>query len=122
MVDVTAPQGRDGYGERLQALLELGADGFKIDGGDHKYHPPADVCAWHDDPGASGYSDRLLALFDDYEGCAPHSPQPFEYERVRASAWFDQGQPVGVWAYVYCFPVRQQDLIASGSYAPRPSM
>ena len=62
--------------------------------------------------------DMLLALFDDYEGCAPHSPKPFEYERVRASAWFDDGQSVGVWTYVYCLPVRQRDLIASGSYEP----
>jgi len=65
LVDVTAPQGREWYRDKLEALLELGAVGFKIDGGDHKYHPPVDDCAWHADPGASGYSERLLALFEE---------------------------------------------------------
>ena len=65
LVDVTAPQGRDWYRQKLEALLELGAAGFKIDGGDHKYHPAADDCVWYEDPGASGYSDKLLALFED---------------------------------------------------------
>jgi alpha-glucosidase (family GH31 glycosyl hydrolase) len=65
LVDVTAPQGREWYRGKLEALLELGAAGFKIDGGDHKYHPPADDCVWHANPGASGYSDALLELFDE---------------------------------------------------------
>jgi myogenesis-regulating glycosidase len=65
LVDVTSPQGKDWYREKLSALLALGAAGFKIDGGDHKYHPAGTNVAWHDDPGASGYSDRLLALFDE---------------------------------------------------------
>ncbi len=65
LVDVTAPQGRQWYRDKLVGLLELGADGFKIDGGDHKYHPPAADCAWHEPPGASGYSDQLLAIFEE---------------------------------------------------------
>ncbi len=65
LVDVTAPQGREWYRRKLEALLKLGAAGFKIDGGDHKYHPLADDCDWHADPGASGYSDQLLAMFED---------------------------------------------------------
>jgi len=65
LVDLTAPQGREWYRGKLQALLDLGAAGFKIDGGDHKYHPPAERCAWHRPPGASGYSDLLLALIEE---------------------------------------------------------
>jgi alpha-glucosidase (family GH31 glycosyl hydrolase) len=65
LVDITAPQGREWYRGKLKALLEQGASGFKIDGGDHKYHPPAEDCAWHADPGESGYSEQLLALFEE---------------------------------------------------------
>jgi len=65
LVDVTSPRAREWFRGRLRALLDLGADGFKIDGGDHKYHPAAADCAWHEAPGASGYSDRLLALFEE---------------------------------------------------------
>lgn len=64
LIDVTAPQGRRWYRKQLEKLLDLGAAGFKIDGGDHKYHPPAADCDWHCDPGASGYSDRLLEIFE----------------------------------------------------------
>ena len=64
LVDVTGPAGRDWYTAKLQALLALGAEGFKIDGGDHKYQPASDACAWHRDPGASGYSDQLLSIFE----------------------------------------------------------
>lgn len=65
LVDVTAPKGREWYRKKLLGLLELGACGFKIDGGDYKYHPPAHDCNWHSNPGASGYSDQLLELFEE---------------------------------------------------------
>jgi len=66
--------------------------------------------------------DVLLALLDDYEGCAPRSPKPFEYARVLTSAACDNGRSIEVWSYVYRLPVKEEDLIASGSYAPRLSM
>ena len=66
LVDLTAPQGRAWYRQQLERLQrEYGVDGFKIDGGDAKYHPPLAEAAWHDYPGASGYSDQLLALFEE---------------------------------------------------------
>lgn len=65
LVDLTSPRGYEWYRCQMQALMALGADGFKIDGGDHKYRPPDAECAWHTDPGASGYSDLLLQLFDE---------------------------------------------------------
>ena len=66
--------------------------------------------------------DVLLALLDDYEGCAPRSPKPFEYGRVLTSAACDNGRSIEAWTYVYRLPVKEEDLIASGSYVPRPSM
>lgn len=65
LVDVSNPVGRDWLRERLQALQALGVAGFKIDGGDFKYHPAPAESAWAADPGPSGYSDALLALFEE---------------------------------------------------------
>lgn len=62
----------------------------------------------------------LLETLDRYEGCCLHSPKPFEYERVLASARLDGGQSIEVWTYVYRRPVRGEDLITSGLYKPRP--
>ncbi len=65
LVDLTADAGKNWYRERLLYLKELGADGFKIDGGDAKYMPGTDVSEWEDFPGPSGYSDILLKTFED---------------------------------------------------------
>jgi alpha-glucosidase (family GH31 glycosyl hydrolase) len=65
LVDVTGPAGRKWYGEKLRELQALGADGFKIDGGDYKYQPAAEIAQWHAFQGESGYSDALLALFEE---------------------------------------------------------
>jgi alpha-glucosidase (family GH31 glycosyl hydrolase) len=65
LVDVTGPAGRKWYGEKLRELQALGADGFKIDGGDYKYQPSAEISQWHAFQGESGYSDALLAVFEE---------------------------------------------------------
>lgn len=65
LVDVTNPEGRAWFRERLLRLRDLGADGFKIDGGDAKYQPPAAIAAFRDPRGASGFSDALLALYEE---------------------------------------------------------
>ena len=66
LVDVTAPHGRDWLRAQLRRLqLEIGVAGFKVDGGDFKYQPSPEIAAWHDAPGPSGYSDALLALFEE---------------------------------------------------------
>ncbi|MGI6494507.1 MAG: glycoside hydrolase family 31 protein [Kiritimatiellia bacterium] len=65
LVDVTNPVGRDWFRQRLLHLRRLGADGFKIDGGDAKYQPSPDIAAFHDPQGASGFSDALLALYEE---------------------------------------------------------
>ena len=66
LVDVTAPQGADWLRERLHYLKDtIGVAGFKIDGGDFKYQPAPEIAAWHKRPGPSGYSDALLAIFEE---------------------------------------------------------
>ena len=65
LVDVTNPVGRDWYRGKLKELQALGADGFKIDGGDYKYQPAAEIAQWHEFKGESGYSDELLSVFEE---------------------------------------------------------
>ena len=66
LVDLTNPAGRDWFrGQLLRLKNGIGVDGFKIDGGDAKYQPPAAHAAWHDYRGASGYADALLELFEE---------------------------------------------------------
>ena len=61
----------------------------------------------------------LLETLDRYEGCGLHSPKPFEYERVRASARLNRGRSIEVWTYIYRRPVRDEDLVISGRYELR---
>ncbi|MBN1863472.1 MAG: hypothetical protein JW808_01085 [Victivallales bacterium] len=86
LVDLTAPHGCDWYRSKLKNLMDIGAAGFKIDGGDRKYQPPSADCVWHVDPGASGYSDRLLSFFDDLV------PNRCETR----TAWLSQKRPI-IW-------------------------
>lgn len=87
LVDLTAPHGRDWYREQLLRLKrDYGIDGFKIDGGDAKYHPVLADADWHAYPGASGYSDLLLALFEEV---APHACET-------RTAWRSQARRI-VW-------------------------
>ncbi len=66
LVDVTAPAGQEWLRSRLHYLRDvIGVTGFKIDGGDFKYQPAPDIAAWYCPPGPSGYSDALLALFEE---------------------------------------------------------
>ena len=87
LVDLTAPAGRAWYREQLLRLrYDYGVDGFKIDGGDAKYHPAFAEAAWNDYPGASGYSDLLLALCEEV---APHACET-------RTAWRSQSRRI-VW-------------------------
>lgn len=66
LVDLTRPQARKWYKEKLLFLQKkIGIDGFKIDGGDAKYQPLPEQSAWHDFAGPSGYSDKLLSVFEE---------------------------------------------------------
>ena len=71
LIDLTNPAGRDWYRRQVMRLKDdVGVDGFKIDGGDAKYQPAPAESAWHDGPGASGYADALLAVFEEVApGC-----------------------------------------------------
>jgi len=66
IVDLTSPDGRAWFRDQLLRLRhQIGADGFKVDGGDFKYQPPPDIADWHAPPGPSGYSDALLAVVEE---------------------------------------------------------
>ena len=65
LIDLTGDEGREWLRARLLHLRdEIGADGFKVDGGDFKYQPALADSAWRDYSGPSGYSDALLALVE----------------------------------------------------------
>ena len=87
LVDLTSPQGRAWFRERLLYLKnEIGIDGFKIDGGDFKYQPPPAGAAWHEYKGPSGYADALLSLFEEI---APNACET-------RTAWLSQKRSI-VW-------------------------
>jgi alpha-glucosidase (family GH31 glycosyl hydrolase) len=66
LIDLTNPDGHAWFKAQLLRLRDdVGIDGFKIDGGDAKYHPDPAESAWYDCPGPSGYSDILLSLFEE---------------------------------------------------------
>ncbi len=71
LVDLTNPAARAWYRDQLVRLKrEVGADGFKVDGGDAKYQPAPAGAAWRDYRGASGYVDELLSVFEEVApGC-----------------------------------------------------
>lgn len=48
----------------------------------------------------SGEEMEILALLDEYEGCAPHDPEPHEYRRQRVRITTSHGEFVEAWAYV----------------------
>jgi len=87
LIDLTNPAGREWYRAQLVRLRdEVGVDGFKIDGGDAKYQPPVEESVWHDYRGPSGYTDALLALFEEV------APGRCETR----TAWLSQGRRI-VW-------------------------
>jgi myogenesis-regulating glycosidase len=85
VIDLTNPAAADYYRGRLRHLIDdYGIDGFKLDGGDAKYLPPAQDRRWHRDIGPSGYSDLYLALA---EGLVPGRCET-------RTAWLSQGRRV----------------------------
>jgi alpha-glucosidase (family GH31 glycosyl hydrolase) len=92
LVDVTAPQGRAWLREKLRVLMaKYGVDGFKIDGGDFKYQPAPEMADWHEFLGESGYSDALLALFEELVPNACESRTAWLSQR-RSIVWRQGGK------------------------------
>ena len=60
--------------------------------------------------------ESRLADIDDFEGCAPHSPEPHLYKRNREQAHLKDGTIVDAWVYRYNFPVSENMLIRSGDF------
>lgn len=60
--------------------------------------------------------DALLARLDDYEECAPHHPEPREYERVLQTVTTDAGERLTAWIYLFRHPVEGLERIVSGDF------
>lgn len=61
-------------------------------------------------------ADKLLQMLDDYEACAPHSPQPHEFVRRRCQVTLAEEAQVTSWIYLYNRPVDRLPRIASGRF------
>lgn len=64
---------------------------------------------------------RLIALLDEYEGCARQSPRPHEYHREQWVVWPDQSTSnaevaIKAWVYIYQGNVRRCRPIPSGNF------
>ena len=72
LIDLTNPEAADWYRGRLAALTaNFGVDGFKLDGGDAKYQPPAADSRFYRPIGPSGYADLYLALAESLRPARP---------------------------------------------------
>ncbi|MGA0934890.1 MAG: gamma-glutamylcyclotransferase family protein [Pseudohongiellaceae bacterium] len=63
----------------------------------------------------TGGEATLLAT-DQYEECAPDSPRPHLYRRVRDIATLQDGSTLAAWVYLYALPVDESRLIRSGDF------
>ncbi len=59
------------------------------------------------------------AALDAYEGCAPDSPPPHEYERVQRPVRLRDGRSVRAWVYRYIGPRRGRRRITGGDWLAR---
>ena len=61
-------------------------------------------------------SRELLEAFDEYEGCSPHFPEPWEFVRKKMKATLHKGGVVDACIYVYNHDVKDKEQIVSGNY------
>lgn len=61
-------------------------------------------------------AETLLQVLDDYEACAPHSPQPHEYFRRRCRVTLADETHVESWVYLYNRSVDGLPRIFSGRF------
>lgn len=59
---------------------------------------------------------ELLAVLDDYEACAPSSPQPHEYARRLCRVTLADDAHADAWIYLYNHPVDGLPRIRSGRF------
>lgn len=58
----------------------------------------------------------LLRQLDDYEGCSPRFPRPWEYRRERKSVTLESGERLKAWVYVYNGRTNPFKRLKSGDY------
>jgi len=59
---------------------------------------------------------ELFKYLDEYEGCAPHSRKPYEYQRDLVSVHDSEQHSLLAWTYLYKNPVTHLHLIPNGDY------
>jgi len=60
--------------------------------------------------------EALFKYLDEYEGCAPHSRKPYEYQRNLVTVHDTVQHSMLAWTYLYKKPVGHLDLIPTGDY------
>ena len=61
-------------------------------------------------------ADRLLSTLDEYEECAPSSPEPHEY--IRSLELVACGkEEIQAWVYIYNLEVAHLQMIESGNFS-----
>lgn len=58
----------------------------------------------------------LFKYMDEYEGCAPHSHKPYEYQRDLVTIHDEKQHSLLAWTYLYKHPVGHLHLIPTGDY------
>jgi gamma-glutamylcyclotransferase (GGCT)/AIG2-like uncharacterized protein YtfP len=61
-------------------------------------------------------SEEVLNTFDEYEGCSPRFPEPWEYVRKKVKVILKKGGIVNAWVYQYNLDISDKTLITSGDY------
>ncbi|MDH5409639.1 MAG: gamma-glutamylcyclotransferase [Gammaproteobacteria bacterium] len=59
---------------------------------------------------------ELFKYLDDYEGCAPHSPDPHEYHRNIVTVHDTSHAGLLAWTYLYTQAVTRLNPIPNGDY------
>ena len=63
--------------------------------------------------------ETLLSALDEYEGCAPHDPEPHQYRRALQPVQRENGRMVEAWIYLYNRPLNGVRQIESGDFLRR---
>ncbi len=63
--------------------------------------------------------NHVLAQLDDYEECSAAFPTPHEYQRKRVTVYLSENKSQQAWAYIYAYPVSEQNRIVSGDFLER---
>lgn len=70
----------------------------------------------HGEVYAIDFPQETLARLDEYEGCSPNDPEPYEFERVKGRVTLESGGIETAWFYVYKGPTNGRRRIETGDF------